>query len=392
MIVRAERTPNPATMRFLPEVAGLGWGRARFADPASAARSPLASRLFRIDGVEAVSLGRGFVSVTKAGDADWALLTVPIRDAIAEHCESGARMRTDDGAEDRAAAMAPELEEVWDYTGRLPRLRDRFKIRSGVKLKAGYSPKSYGQEEREGHTKYLCSTSGTHQFALPGPIRVDFGRENIRRPVGDTPWERAKIVLKGSRTGRSAWCSVAAIDMEGLPFSRQFIGLWPRRDIGDLELRGYSAVINGPFANAFLATHNRTPELRTGEVKSIPVPEGNLSGIVDLVENYTQSLQRAETSREDEEEMERLLMRIDAATLDMYELPARLERKLLSLFRGSYRPVTHRWRHWDEVYPAPGQTLAERVEGKFRGRGAWILDVFRPLPKNEAALFEKYGV
>ena len=90
--------------------------------------------------------------------------------------------------------------------------------------------------------------------------------------------------------------------------------------------------------------------------------------------------------------MERLLTRIDAATLDMYKLPARLERTLLSLFRGSYRPVAHRWRHWDEVYPGPGQTLAERVSGKFRERGAWILDVFRPLPENEAALFEKYGV
>ena len=392
MIVRAERTPNPATMRFLPGAAGLMWTKASFADPASAGRSPLARRLFGIDGVQAVSSGPGFVAVTKAEDADWALLTAPICDAIAGHYESAARMRADDGAEGRAAEIAPELEEIWDYTRGLPRLGDRFEMHRGIQWEAGFSPSPDSRGESEGYTGYLRSAADMQQFALPISMRLDFRRENVRQPVGGIPWERMKILLKGSRTGGNAWRSVAALNTEGLSFSRQFIGLRPRRDIDDLECQGYSAVINGPFANAFLATHNKGPGLRIGDVKSIAVPEGNLSDVGKLVYMYTRSLRRIETPREDEEEMERLLTRIDAATLDMYKLPARLERTLLSLFRGSYRPVAHRWRHWDEVYPGPGQTLAERVSGKFRERGAWILDVFRPLPENEAALFEKYGV
>jgi Fe-S cluster biogenesis protein NfuA len=71
MFIQTEQTPNPATLKFLPGQAVLGHGAADFPDRTAAARSPLATRLFAIDGVKGVFLGADFVTVTKAEAADW---------------------------------------------------------------------------------------------------------------------------------------------------------------------------------------------------------------------------------------------------------------------------------------------------------------------------------
>ncbi len=56
MFIQTEQTPNPATLKFLPGRDVLGRGAADFTDAADAARSPLAQRLFEIDGVVGIFL------------------------------------------------------------------------------------------------------------------------------------------------------------------------------------------------------------------------------------------------------------------------------------------------------------------------------------------------
>jgi Fe-S cluster biogenesis protein NfuA len=84
MFIQTESTPNPATLKFLPGQAVLGEGVADFPTRASAAKSPLAQRLFDIDGVSGVMLGGDFITVTKAG-GDWPQLKPMILGAIMEH-------------------------------------------------------------------------------------------------------------------------------------------------------------------------------------------------------------------------------------------------------------------------------------------------------------------
>ena len=85
---------------------------------------------------------------------------------------------------------------------------------------------------------------------------------------------------------------------------------------------------------------------------------------------------------------------VDARALDAYDLPPRVEHRLLEGFRGAARPVAHRWRHWNYNYPMPGLTLAERMSesGRAHPRGPWVLDVFRPLPEDKAKLWCDYEV
>ena len=89
MFIQTEATPNPATLKFLPGQPVLGDGTMEFRDRESAARSPLAGRLFDIPGVTGVFYGSDFVTVTK-DDSDWQHLKPAILGAIMEHFMSGA--------------------------------------------------------------------------------------------------------------------------------------------------------------------------------------------------------------------------------------------------------------------------------------------------------------
>ena len=89
MFIQTEATPNPATLKFLPGKVVLEEGTMDFRSEGDAAVSPLAEKLFTIDGVDGVFFGFDFVSVTK-GEADWQHIKPAILGAIMEHFMSGA--------------------------------------------------------------------------------------------------------------------------------------------------------------------------------------------------------------------------------------------------------------------------------------------------------------
>ena len=89
MFIQTEATPNPATLKFLPGRTVLTHGTLDMRDAATAAQSPLAERLFGIEGVSGVFLGSDFISITKS-DGEWQQLKPAILGAVMEHFMSGA--------------------------------------------------------------------------------------------------------------------------------------------------------------------------------------------------------------------------------------------------------------------------------------------------------------
>ena len=89
--MHAERTPNPQSIKWVlsEEVVPAGV-TASFGQSVSEDVSPLAARLFAIDGVEGVFLASRFVTVTKREDLEWADLAAPVVDAIKGHVAEGA--------------------------------------------------------------------------------------------------------------------------------------------------------------------------------------------------------------------------------------------------------------------------------------------------------------
>ncbi|WP_295043761.1 NifU family protein [uncultured Paracoccus sp.] len=90
MFIQTETTPNPATLKFLPGEIVMENGTADFPAPDTAAKSPLAQRIFAVGGVTGVFFGRDFVTVTKDEDQPWDHLKPSILGAIMEHFQSGA--------------------------------------------------------------------------------------------------------------------------------------------------------------------------------------------------------------------------------------------------------------------------------------------------------------
>ena len=127
LYIQTQDTPNPASLMFLPGQSVLGLAEpadasAGPAPPASAhfssareaaAASPLASALFRVDGVTAVFLGSDFLTVTKSDGAAWAEVKPGVFAAITEHFASGLpalRPRSPGSAAGPSSSSAPPVD------------------------------------------------------------------------------------------------------------------------------------------------------------------------------------------------------------------------------------------------------------------------------------------
>ena len=89
MFIQTETTPNPATLKFMPGQTVLGSGTLEIKSRDDAAQSPLAQKIFGIDGVVSVFYGRDFISITKDDTRDWQVLKPLLLGAIMDHYVSG---------------------------------------------------------------------------------------------------------------------------------------------------------------------------------------------------------------------------------------------------------------------------------------------------------------
>jgi Fe-S cluster biogenesis protein NfuA len=117
MFIQTETTPNPATMMFIPGETVLASGTANFAEPEAGSRSPLARRLFEVEGVTGVFLGGDFVTVTKGPGQTWDVLKPIVLGAIMDHFLSGEPVIETDAPSGEAAsteddAVVQQIKEL----------------------------------------------------------------------------------------------------------------------------------------------------------------------------------------------------------------------------------------------------------------------------------------
>ena len=108
MFIQTESTPNPATLKFLPGQTVLEEGTADFPSADHANSSPLAQRLFGVNGVTGVFLGRDFVTVTKEDEVEWDHAKPALLGAIMEHFQSGQETISGEAAPDHSTEVSEE--------------------------------------------------------------------------------------------------------------------------------------------------------------------------------------------------------------------------------------------------------------------------------------------
>jgi len=89
MFIQTEQTPNPQTLKFLPGKVVMDLGTAFFETIEESSESPLANRLFGVEGVKGVFLGSDFITITKDSDTDWQIIKPALLGAIMDHYSSG---------------------------------------------------------------------------------------------------------------------------------------------------------------------------------------------------------------------------------------------------------------------------------------------------------------
>ncbi|MEQ9116357.1 MAG: NifU family protein [Rickettsiales bacterium] len=86
MFIQTEDTPNPNSLKFIPEdKLNNSKGPINFGSLEDAEKSPLAKTLFSIDGVNGVFYGSDFITISKRENVDWPEIKPLIMLTIMEH-------------------------------------------------------------------------------------------------------------------------------------------------------------------------------------------------------------------------------------------------------------------------------------------------------------------
>ena len=85
MFIKVEETPNPDTLKFIPEK-DLGLSNNFFLNKGDDIKSfPIAKELFEIEGVKSILLDNDFISVTKSSNESWEFLKTIITSQLGSY-------------------------------------------------------------------------------------------------------------------------------------------------------------------------------------------------------------------------------------------------------------------------------------------------------------------
>ncbi|CAH6720588.1 nifU-like protein, mitochondrial [[Candida] jaroonii] len=90
LFIQTLETPNEQALKFLPSMKILPEGTTKeFLSGREASVSPLALKLFTIDGIRSVMFGSDFITIEKTGDLHWSLIKPEIFSILTEYLTNG---------------------------------------------------------------------------------------------------------------------------------------------------------------------------------------------------------------------------------------------------------------------------------------------------------------
>lgn len=209
------------------------------------------------------------------------------------------------------------------------------------------------------------STNGIALYEAPALVYLNASPRVRDRNAWDLPWHLPKVFLNRARLSRGPWRLAAFPVYADRAGSENFIAIWPPEG---WTANALSAVLNGPVAAAFVATHDRDRDNKATTLAKLPLSaldrramerlDRAVQEYIGRVATYRRQLaQRKQELAEAEaagmfakqrpsispeppaEPLRELILEIDSLVLAGYGLSPPIERDVINFFRGELRPL-----------------------------------------------------
>jgi len=238
-----------------------------------------------------------------------------------------------------------ELDDVWSYCERnFPKLDSISEGGQGLIYEGKDLPpetKTFEKKRFAGAVKgYALFDGDVKLHRLPTEYWMNLAPEAIRRPVWGTETNNAQILMNYAPVGVEPWRLKTLIDRKGRPVTSRFLVF--RITDQKWSLNALWAVLNAPLANAFIYAHTTDRDIPAGTARRIPVPPcsgESLNKLERLVAEYFTLMEEGDTpfGVEVQNKAKHLLLTIDSEVMRLYDLPPRMEKRVLDLFQGVQR-------------------------------------------------------
>lgn len=195
MFIQTEILANPDEMKYYPGEQVLPSGQAEFPDAESAVHSPLAQRVFAVEGVDELLFGPDFITVTRDDGYEWQILKPLILGAIMEHYTSGSPvmlgLENDDAGGSEAQVSEETLEKIQEILE--TRIRPAAQQAQGDVIYKDFKDGFVLVEFVGGAMSLLAGINNVLQHYVPEVKGVKDFRDAAPKPGMDTP-EALKII------------------------------------------------------------------------------------------------------------------------------------------------------------------------------------------------------
>ena len=226
----------------------------------------------------------------------------------------------------------PDLEEVWNACDKNPTLASIAALSKGLDYRAELPPGCTTYSERPfagGYPGFVRLGRDVQLHELPALRWMNLDRAVIGSLRSGATIGIAQVLLNYAPASRGPWRLKALIDKEGHPVTSRFVPVRPKETVYSIVTLW--ALLNSPFANAYVFSHLGKRDNLVGDLRRMPLPKQLSFEAVDRAANAY--LEAASSGRESGT-LKRLLLQVDAEVLKLYSLPIDLERSLLAIFSG----------------------------------------------------------
>jgi len=176
---------------------------------------------------------------------------------------------------------------------------------------------------------------------LPDLYWMDLSDRAIANPRYGMPIGQHQVLLNYARISNTPWRLETLIDKKGRAISNRFLAVRSRTVEWDIKILW--AILNSPFSNAFVFCNSMERDNLESTIRNIPVPNYNqekFENITKLVSYYfalDEEGHQIFSVEQNREQARKILVSIDAEILRLYDLPPKMEKRVLDLFQGVQR-------------------------------------------------------